>query len=140
MAAWTSPNSRSSTCSSASCARSSRLRATASITSKPFGVAATCCVIPRRRLSPDPVTREGLKRARATAPFSLLRARALAHCGAGGLAPGLHVYAGRIRHRFEILRKAHHRFGGSQHQIPIGGERVREPAENVLLGLRVEIH
>src|SRR3569623_96116 len=40
MAGWTSPNSRSSTSSSASCARSSAWRPTARITSRPCGAAA----------------------------------------------------------------------------------------------------
>jgi two-component system cell cycle response regulator CtrA len=52
-AAWTSPNSRSSTCSSASCARSCRWLAAAPITSRPSGAAATCCATPTRARNPS---------------------------------------------------------------------------------------
>src|SRR5262249_39083093 len=45
-AAWTSPSSRSSTCSSASCARSSPTRRTAKTTSRRCGAAAMCCASP----------------------------------------------------------------------------------------------
>src|SRR3569623_96115 len=58
MAAWTSPSSRSSTCSSASCARSSASRPTARITSRPCGAAATYCASPTKwskPRSPDPI-------------------------------------------------------------------------------------
>jgi two-component system cell cycle response regulator CtrA len=41
-------NSRSSTCSSASCARSCRSLAAAPTTSRPSGAAAMCCAIPKR--------------------------------------------------------------------------------------------
>src|SRR5215471_56872 len=43
MAAWTSLSSRSSTCSSASCARSSQRRPAASTISRRCGAAAMCC-------------------------------------------------------------------------------------------------
>src|SRR5438309_927349 len=52
-AAWTSPNSRSSTCSSASCARSFRWLAAAPITSRPSGAAAMCCARRKRTKSPN---------------------------------------------------------------------------------------
>src|ERR1700694_5311993 len=144
MAAWTSPNSRLSTCSSASCARSSRLRAMVSIISKPFGAAAMCCAIPRRRRSPDPNTTSGAEkgagdRALFICARHLSRTCPLPHCGTGRMAWNLHVDAGCIRHRFEILREAHHRLGGSEHQIAVGSKRVREAAKNLLLRLLIEI-
>src|SRR5438067_1819347 len=49
MAAWTSPNSRSSTSLSANCARSWRRRRAAIITSRPSGAAAMCCATRSRR-------------------------------------------------------------------------------------------
>src|SRR5690242_13993574 len=48
MAAWTSRRSRSSTFSCARYARSSPSRRVATTTSRPFGVAATCCVSGKR--------------------------------------------------------------------------------------------
>ena len=51
MAEWTSRNLKSSTCSSASCARSSRRPGTATTTSKRSGAAAMCCAI-RPKKSP----------------------------------------------------------------------------------------
>jgi two-component system cell cycle response regulator CtrA len=55
-AAWTSRSSRSSTCSSASCARSSPTRPAARTTSRRSGAAATCCASrskTRRASRPD---------------------------------------------------------------------------------------
>src|SRR3954451_23295289 len=46
MGAWTSPNTRSSTCLSASCARSSPTPARARTTSKPCGAGATSYASP----------------------------------------------------------------------------------------------
>src|ERR1700754_3831036 len=75
MAAWTSPSSRSSTSSSASCARSSTPRRADRITSRRCGAAAMCCASPRKSapaLSEEQAADSTKAPSLAPFPYSLL--------------------------------------------------------------------
>src|SRR5262245_44656253 len=141
MVAWTSPSSRLSTCLSASCARSWRMRRTARTTSRPCGAAATCCAsraTTRPASRPDGRIDELMKSPAARRGFGLslpvveddAGGMALARAQpADAVAHGDPIDAARALHRPVVHWKDHalalperHHLGARLHARPLLGQ------------------